>query len=77
MRRFAKIFSLVAILCIAVFNAGCGKDSQSKPKDKKDVAAIPVEVSQVGTGNIAAYFRARQRWKLKAMPPSSRKSAVS
>ena len=56
MRRFAKIFGLVAILCIAVFNAGCGKDSQSKPKDKKDVAAIPVEVSQVGTGNIAAYF---------------------
>jgi len=56
MRRFAKIFGLVAILCIAVFNVGCGKDSQSKPKDKKDVAAIPVEVSQVGTGNIAAYF---------------------
>jgi len=56
MRRFAKIFGLVAILCITVFNAGCGKDSQSKPKDKKDVAAIPVEVSQVGTGNIAAYF---------------------
>lgn len=56
MRRFSKIVGLLIMLCVAFINAGCGKDSQSKPKDKKDVAAIPVAVSQVGIGDIAAYF---------------------
>jgi len=56
MRRFTKIFSLLTLLSVAFLNVGCGKDSNSMTKDKKDVAAIPVEVSQVGTGNIAAYF---------------------
>ena len=56
MRRFSKIVGLLIMLCVAFINAGCGKDSQSKPKDKKDVAAFPVAVSQVGIGDIAAYF---------------------
>ena len=56
MRRFVQFLSLSAILCAVAIQLGCGKDSQSKPKDKSDVAAIPVEVSLVGTGDIAAYF---------------------
>lgn len=56
MCRLVKIIGILAVLSATASILGCGKDSQSKPKDKKDVAAIPVEVSQVGTGNIAAYF---------------------
>ena len=56
MCRLVKIIGMLAILSATAINLGCGKDSQSKPKDKKDVAAIPVEVALVGTGNIAAYF---------------------
>jgi RND family efflux transporter MFP subunit len=56
MRRFLKILGLLAILSAVFLNLGCGKDSQSMTKDKKEVATIPVEVSQVETGDISAYF---------------------
>jgi membrane fusion protein (multidrug efflux system) len=56
MCRLVKIIGLLSVLSATVINLGCGKDSQSMTKDKKDVAAIPVAVSQVDTGDIAAYF---------------------
>ncbi len=57
MRRFMKILGLIAILGFVLLNVGCSKDSQSKPKDKKEAsAAIPVEVAHVETGSIAAFF---------------------
>jgi membrane fusion protein (multidrug efflux system) len=56
MRRFVASFGLVAILGLALLSFGCGKDSQSKPNEKKETAAIPVEISQVEIGNIAAFF---------------------
>ncbi len=56
MRRFVKILGLLAMLSAVQLNLGCGKDSNSMTKDKKEVAAIPVEVSQVENGDISAYF---------------------
>lgn len=56
MNRLAKVIAAGVIIGLVFVHFGCGKDSQSKPKDKNDIAAIPVEVSHVGTGNIAAYF---------------------
>ncbi len=56
MRRFVKIFGLLAMFGFALLIFGCGKDSQSKTNEKKETSAIPVEVSHVETGNIAAYF---------------------
>jgi RND family efflux transporter MFP subunit len=57
MRQFARVFFWMALVGCAFLHFGCGKDSQSKPKnDDKASAAIPVEVSQVETGSIAAYF---------------------
>src|SRR5262245_4740521 len=56
MRRSVKILGALAILSAAFLNSGCGKDSNSMTKDKKEVAAIPVEVSHVETGDISAYF---------------------
>jgi membrane fusion protein (multidrug efflux system) len=56
MRRFVKILGLLAMLSAVLLNLGCGKDSNSMTKDKKEVAVIPVEVSHVETGNISAYF---------------------
>lgn len=56
MHRFVQSLGLLTMVSVALLNIGCGKDSNSMTKDKKDVAAIPVAVAQVGTGNIAAYF---------------------
>ncbi|MDZ7288462.1 MAG: efflux RND transporter periplasmic adaptor subunit [candidate division KSB1 bacterium] len=57
MNRFAKIIGLFALVGIALANLGCGKDSQSKPKNGSEAsAAIPVEVATIETGNIAAFF---------------------
>lgn len=56
MNRLANVLAAGVISGLVFVHFGCGQDSQSKPKDKNDIAAIPVEVSHVGTGNIAAYF---------------------
>src|SRR5574342_167879 len=56
MSRLAKVIVACAIIGLVFVHLGCSKDSQSKPKDKNDIAAIPVEVAHVETGSIAAYF---------------------
>jgi RND family efflux transporter MFP subunit len=57
MYRFAKIIGMITIIGFALANLGCGKDSQSKPKNSEEAsAAIPVEIAKVEAGNIAAYF---------------------
>jgi membrane fusion protein (multidrug efflux system) len=56
MRRFVKILGSLAMLSAVLLNLGCGKDSNSMTKDKKEVAAIPVKVSHVEAGDISAYF---------------------
>lgn len=56
MNRLANVLAAGVISGLVFVHFGCGQDSQSKPKDKNDIAAIPVEVSHVETGNIAAYF---------------------
>jgi len=57
MRRI-YVFILIALISAYVFSlAGCGKNSHSKENEKKNNdVVIPVEVAQVTTGDIAAYF---------------------
>ncbi len=52
-----KTFIFITIFTISIsLLTGCGKDGQSKDNDKKDITAIPVEVSLVKTGSISAVF---------------------
>jgi membrane fusion protein (multidrug efflux system) len=57
MSRFAKVIAACSIIGFALGQLGCGKDSHSETKKNNETgAAIPVEVAQVETGNIAAFF---------------------
>ena len=57
MKRVNHLLAMLLILCLAVLQWSCGQNSHSKTKDKKDAdVVIPVEVAQVTTGDISAYF---------------------
>lgn len=57
MRRIVAVILFALISTYVAFLAGCGKNSHSKENEKKkNDVVIPVEVAQVTTGDIAAYF---------------------
>ena len=48
---------LLLIVVMALYQAGCSSESQSKDNEDKDsTAAIPVEIAQVSRGDMAAYY---------------------
>jgi membrane fusion protein, multidrug efflux system len=57
MKKIYNLVFAVLILGIAFTQFNCGKNSQSKEKDKeKDELVVPVEVAEVIRGDISAYF---------------------
>ncbi len=50
-------YTIVIFLVISMFFAyNCADDAESKNSENEETAAVPVEVSQVKTGNISAVF---------------------
>lgn len=57
MKKIYNIVCIITIVGLALIQWNCGKNSQSKTKDKeKDELVIPIEVAVVKIGDIAAYF---------------------
>ena len=57
MKKIYYLIFAILIVCIVFTQFNCGKDSQSKEKDKKkDELVVPVEVAEVTIGDISAYF---------------------
>lgn len=57
MTRIQKGMTLTLVLACMVGQLGCGKESHSSTNEKKDdKLVIPVEVAEVITGDISAYF---------------------
>ena len=54
MKRINLVTLLSILFTIILLLYSCGKNGQSKDLDKKDVTAIPVEVSTAEIGDIAA-----------------------
>ncbi len=55
MARSVSVLLFTLLLGGSVFQAGCGDDAQSAPKEE-DAPALPVETASVQTGEISAFF---------------------
>lgn len=56
MKQMYHILSLIVLIGYIFTQLGCGKKSHSKTKKDNEEATVPVEVAQVETGDIAAFF---------------------
>ena len=57
MKKIYYLLCSVFLIGMLLIPISCGKNSQSKEKDKKkDELVVPVEVAEVTRGNISAYF---------------------
>jgi membrane fusion protein (multidrug efflux system) len=57
MNKIIKVVCVIIAISLAFVYIGCGKNSESKPKNPKDTAvAVPVEVKNVTKGTVSAFF---------------------